>query len=271
MRDLYIKRTNGIGNLLMLFPVLKHLASVNYNVVLETRNDWVDAFSELVPEIKITSKNLKSAIDLDKITYYVKPTKHRTDEFCDYFGINVSLNTIKFEIPKKWSNPFKDLKGVLLFAPEAGHKARQWPTSYIKKFASLLVDERSVLIGLKDLNHIPCYRDLRGRLSLKELLGIISISSGVVSMDSGAFHLASSANIPAIVIFSGINPLFRIKDGQLIYALYSKTECHPCNKTESCNERFECNRNIDPEIVFSKLRYLRQLDSTIIEGINKDN
>jgi ADP-heptose:LPS heptosyltransferase len=97
--------------------------------------------------------------------------------------------------------------------------------------------------------------DRRGTLSLTELYGLISASKCVVAMDSAILHIAASLGVPAVAIFSGIDPEYRLNSCSNVIALVADLECRPCNKVEVCDGRYDCLDRISP------LNIMRALDA----------
>lgn len=255
------RRLHGIGNIIMLLPVLRKLseASGPGSVILETRKEWASMLSVLVPGIVFTHESTEGALDLDELTKGMVPKGHRTDEFAELMGVEGSFAPVVFEVPEAWRAKFKKYSGAAMLAPEAGHDARQWPTEHLMELARKLKGAPLVLTGLNRDDDIPSDFDLRGRLSMEELIGLLSVARALVTMDSGALHLAMSVELPSIAIFSGIDPDFRIRPSQRVSVLHADMECCPCNKDETCEGRYPCLGRIQPELVIGKLREIDKL------------
>lgn len=50
-----IRRCHGLGNVVLLLPVLDHLHSKGFKVNLVTREEWISTFSTLRPKFNITA------------------------------------------------------------------------------------------------------------------------------------------------------------------------------------------------------------------------
>lgn len=267
MRLKKFRRRHGVGNVLMLLPVLQHISRTPRSVILETRPEWVNAFSILMPELLFTGEHLDDALDLDKLTKEALPQMHRIDEFAELLGVKEAISPIVFKIPEEWKKRFRNHANALLFAPEAGHPARSWPPDYITSLAQKLCGSPLVLIGLSRDMKIPCDADLRGQMAIEDTLGLMSVARGLIAFDSGALHLGMAVDLPAIAIFSGVDPRFRIKPSQRVLALQSSMDCSPCNKREPCDGRYDCLRGITPEIVYGKVSSISRITRMSIERI----
>lgn len=262
------RRLHGIGNIVMLLPVLRRLAGTSGDtVVLETRQEWARALSVLVPGIEFTVERGPGAIDLDEITKGMLPAGHRTDEFAGLMGVEGPFEPEVFHVPSSWKDKFQKYSGSVIFAPEAGHDARQWPVEYLQELSQRLKGEPLALIGLGKGQALQSDFDLRGELSIEELIGLLSVGRALITMDSGALHLAMSVGLPSIAIFSGIEPDFRIRPSQRVSVLQAEMDCCPCNKNETCRGEFPCLGRIRPEIVLDKLNELDKLEGREITRV----
>jgi heptosyltransferase-1 len=116
-----------------------------------------------------------------------------------------------------------------------------------------------VLTGLDPHTPLVCDVDLRGRLSLEQMLGLLSVAGRLVTMDSGALHMATSIGLPVMAVFGGVDPLRRVRRSQRVMALQSGRGCAPCNKNETCEGAYHCLQDISPVDV---LQALERLDRT---------
>jgi len=183
----------------------------------------------------------------------MQPQQHRSAEFAALLGVHEMLTEPRLTIPTEWSYPFLHWKSAIAFAPEAGHPSRQWPTEYQNQLTHKLKGSPLVLIGTTRQPEFPCDLDTRADLELDELLGLLKVVRLVICMDSGILHLAAAVGPPTICIFGGIDPTFRIHQNQRVVALHAKLPCCPCNKNETCDQRFDCIKSITVEAVLDSI------------------
>jgi len=244
-----VKRCHGLGNVILLIPVLDYFHVRGCRICLVTRNEWVQVLSTLRPHFAITTKTSAQAIDLDELTLEISPSQHRTDEFARLLGLNTKIASPCIEIPSHWSVLFEHLAGSIILAPEATHPSRRWPVDYCSQIKELLPKDKLVLVGTEKRFKIACDVDLRGQLDLVGLFGVISISKVIITMDSAVLHIASSMKKAAVAIFGGVDFRYRIRDDQPVVVIQSKMACCPCNKAETCGNRYDCIKSIKPEHV----------------------
>ena len=253
MRTIIVKRLHGLGNVIMLLPVLNHLAEQGTSVHLITRTEWAPALQQLNPQIIISDQEQPDAVDLDQATRLLKPRLHRTDEFADILGVAHCVSAPLLKVPPKWSAPFAKWKDAVGFAPEAGHPSRQWPREYCVELASKLCGSPLVILGTEPVPALDCDLDTRGQLQLEELFGLLATLRLLICLDSGMLHLGAAIGIRTISIFGGLNPAFRIYRIQRVMALQAALGCCPCNKDETCEGRYECVRAVQPHHVLEAM------------------
>jgi heptosyltransferase-1 len=233
----------------MLLPVLDRLVEQGARVHLVTRAEWVEALRESCPNISVDDKCLPHTVDLDAATESLKPAKHRSAEFADLLGVTGAIGAPRISVKEEWSRPFHRWRGAVGFAPEAGHPGREWPLEYAVELCEAHKDSPLILIGARPGPPLPCALDTRGRLSLKEFLGLLSTLRLLICMDSGTLHLGAAVGVPTVSIFGGVDPLFRVAATQPVVALQAGLDCCPCNKHETCDGAFHCIKAISPRAV----------------------
>lgn len=149
---------------------------------------------------------------------------------------------------------------------------RKWPFEYFQQLIDLLAKNYSdtliVLTGLKSeyssaeklcsetySDHVV---NLAGKLTLKELLVLYTISDILVTNDSGPGHFASLTDIDNIVLFGPETPVLFGPMSDRTHILYARLACSPC--VNVFNHRFSpcednvCMKEIRPQTVFEKIQ-----------------
>ncbi|MBN1764074.1 MAG: glycosyltransferase family 9 protein [Sedimentisphaerales bacterium] len=264
--NICVKRRHGLGNVVCLLPILDRLYSEGYRIKVITRTEWIHTFTLLRPEFIWSTEDDPKAFDMDELTRELTPTEHRTDEFARMLGLGRPFTSLKLDIPEVWSEPFQDYKGSIVFAPEGGHPSRQWPIEQAAQLHNYIDNmNKLILVGLNPSFNIPCDIDLRGKLGLHELFGLLNIAGTVITMDSAVLHIAAALNRPTVVIFGGVNPSFRVRGDQPVVAIQSEMECCPCNKHESCHGHFTCIHNPCPQDVAKAIPLAQKTHHRIIK------
>jgi len=259
---LRVKRTHGLGNVILLLPVLRVAAARGRSVELATRPEWLGCVRALAPEVDVVGEAIAAHMDLDAMTEAIHPDRHRTEEFGALLGIAGPYPPLAHQIPAAWTERFEHYRGCVLVAPEAGHPARQWPYDRMRSLCAQLMDsgESVVLVGTKGCESLPCRADLTEQTTVEEVFGLVSLARCVVCMDSGIFHIAKALRTPTVAIFGGVDPRFRALPEDLAYVLQADIPCCPCNKNETCDGRYDCLQRISTTDVLAGLRELASTD-----------
>lgn len=257
---LTVKRLHGLGNVFMLLPVLASARADGHDVRLVTRAAWIPALASLGLGLDLSSDPDADAFDLDAATELVIPSKHRSHEFADILAVRSPIAPVRLARASPTS-----IAGPILFAPEAGHLSRVWPGS--RELAARLRGRGLTLVGLDREPRLPCDEDLRGQLSLLELMHVVASARCVVCMDSSILQIAMMANVPVLAIFGGIEPAFRVLPGQRARVVAADLPCRPCNKKETCNGRFPCIKDIGVDPVLSALDGIEEVRALEIRRV----
>lgn len=260
---LAIKRSHGLGDLVLLLPVLDKARDAGRRVRVTTRAEWVDVFAALRPGFHWDARETGDCTDLDALTAMVRPTEHRTDEFGRLVGIAPPFGAPAVEVPAEWAEPFERLRGAVVFAPDAEHPARRAPAEWAAHVARELAGGNLVLVGKHPGPAMPCDLDLRGRMGTRDLFAVAAAASVVVCMDSGVLHVAAAVGTPTVAVFGGVDPRYRVRRSQRVLALQADMDCCPCNKNETCDGLYPCLRAAsaqDVVEVVDSVRTLRRLE-----------
>jgi ADP-heptose:LPS heptosyltransferase len=111
-----------------------------------------------------------------------------------------------------------------------------------------LIDLPIVIIGLSNTAIPEKFLDLRNKLSLKQLPGLLKHAALVISSDSGPMHLARAVNAPLVGIFMQTCPSlgFSPVPGPKCLVLSQALPCKPCSlhgQNSICPEgHFNCRK-----------------------------
>lgn len=266
---LFVKRTHGLGNVLLLLPVLERLRDEGRRVTLITRAEWAGAVRALIRGVEVLCVTGNGAVDLDALTLKMRPREHRTFELARLLGVEGDIPPRIYTVPSEWSEPFAHLAGATVFAPEAGHPAREWPEAYSRELCRMLVGDPLVVTGMNGQARLDCDEDLRGKLGVEQMLGLLSVAGRMVTMDSGALHMATAIGLPAVAVFGGVDPRRRVRSSQRVVALQSRRSCAPCDKDETCQGAFHCLRDIGPARVMEGLGVLKKAAGLVVRKVEE--
>jgi heptosyltransferase-2 len=150
----------------------------------------------------------------------------------------------------------------VVMAPSAAWEMKRWPLDHWKKLI-LQTKKYVIVVGgpgdqfCRELVAIAPSRvfNFAGKLSLLESCFLITLSTKIVSADTGMLHVADLLNVPGIAL---IGPTaFGFTTGIHIKTLEVKLACRPCSKDGSggCSQKIyqRCMTEISPEMVLNHL------------------
>ena len=168
---------------------------------------------------------------------------------------------------------------LVVCAPGAAYgTAKRWMPGSVARLVTQLVRERGVtcvlagsagdrptatqVLDATSADAVPHVIDATGATTIELLAGILAVSQGCVSNDSGAMHLAAAVGTPLVAPFGPTNefetaPLTR--EGRSSTVLTHPVWCRPCMLRE-CPIDHRCMKGITPDRVFAAMD--RMLSST---------
>ncbi|TNE56211.1 MAG: glycosyltransferase family 9 protein [Bacteroidetes bacterium] len=142
----------------------------------------------------------------------------------------------------------QSLSNFVVLHPKSQGSALEWPLeNYIQLSRELISKgytavftgtEKEGLLFRDQLPHEEKCLDLSGRLSLEQLIVLISQAKALVACSTGPYHLAGVTGIRAIGLFSSRRPIHpgRWKAlGLKATFLVNDPECPTCKKGEKCH------------------------------------
>ena len=122
--------------------------------------------------------------------------------------------------------------------------AKRWP--YFKELAGTLPMEKVLLGSEKDREAsggIPG-RDLAGKTTLDEAIGLIAGAQFVVTNDSGLMHVAAALGRPQVALFGSSSPEHTPPLSSAARVLWLRVECSPFFQRECPLGHFRCMREM---------------------------
>ncbi|RUM58691.1 MAG: glycosyl transferase [Persephonella sp.] len=152
-------------------------------------------------------------------------------------------------------------KNFVVIGSGARYKNKIYP--YFNKVSQILLENgfNVVLVGSKDDKNLDrnVYPkeviDLRGELSLRQSMAVISKAVGSISNDSAVAHLSRAVQTPVLMIYGATHPYFGFApledEGDFIIKNLS---CQPCDLhgRKECKFKSLYCLNIEPSLVVNK-------------------
>lgn len=101
--------------------------------------------------------------------------------------------------------------------------------------------------------------DFSGKINLHETIDLLSLSTAVVTNDSGLLHISASLDKPLVAIYGSSSPAFTPPLGIKSKVLKMDLPCSPCFARECKYKHLNCMYLIKPELVLKSLKQLEQV------------
>lgn len=152
---------------------------------------------------------------------------------------------------KKYQLKIDQQKILTLCAGAEFGASKRWPEQYYADLAKKYIQQgwQVWLFGsAKDqvvCNTINQYcdhqaMDLSGRTTLAEAIDLISLSTAVVSNDSGLMHIAAALHLPVVAIYGSTDPFFTPPLNQQHQIVRLNLSCSPCFQRECPKQHLNC-------------------------------
>lgn len=265
----YFKRT---------YAVAKKIRALNYDIILDFQGllksgIWV-FLSNGKRRIGFDKSREMSYLFLNERLPPYNPDKHAVERYLDLVKhLGIKCDSINFPIPitekeKKKVSGLLETGGVLegtsfiVVNPMARWETKLWGA---KKFAGLcneMVDNlscRVVVVGAssekdnKEFFSLTNNRvvDLTGETTLRELAHLMSLSSVVITVDSGPMHIAAAMGVPVVAIFGPTAPWRTGPYGEGHTVIRKELPCSPCFSRICKDKDNICMKEIEVRDVLS--------------------
>lgn len=145
---------------------------------------------------------------------------------------------------------------------------KRWPIAHYRALIEQLQGHATLLVTGSPSDswvreHLPIgsYVDLIGKLSLVELVSVLSQVKCLITHDSGPLHLGKLVSCPTIALFGPTPASSFVGPRESIRVLTSKLPCRPCydgKRFANCTDN-QCLQTIAPKEVFNTLKALNIL------------
>lgn len=232
-------------------PLLKKIKKEKFDTVIDLRGDIRQMMLfMLFPKIRQRIGYDRSGGEclLTHPVIYDK-TAHETQKNLKLLGaINISQGPLKPEIyvpegKKIRINEIFKTNGVkkqdikIMLSPGARVKVKRWPLDNFIKLGTLLEKRygawviftgTSKEINKKDIPSSQKFINLIGELDLLQLTALFEETRLLISNDSGITHIASSRDVPMVVLFGPTDPRIYKPIAEKLGVITKRFPCSPC-------------------------------------------
>ncbi|HEY2155519.1 MAG TPA: glycosyltransferase family 9 protein [Isosphaeraceae bacterium] len=152
----------------------------------------------------------------------------------------------------------------------AGTSAKRWPVGHWQELIRRFLADgwRIILVGGPDdvavasrIARHERLRDWTGRLRLAETAALLERADFFIGSDSGPAHVAASAGIPSLILFSGTNRPRQWRPwSRRTMILRNRVACRPCHQKVCPLADHPCMSGLTPDRVYrAALRWWKRL------------
>ena len=143
--------------------------------------------------------------------------------------------------------------------------AKQWPDEYYATIANAKLKEgwevwifgsqkdQVVAKQIMELTQQRCV-NLAGRTSLEEAIDLLSLTTAVVSNDSGLMHIAAALKKPLVAVYGPTSPAFTPPLYKQAKIVSTKIDCQPCFQRTCPLKHHRCMLELKPELVLTTIK-----------------
>lgn len=159
-------------------------------------------------------------------------------------------------------------KPVLVIAPGAEFgPSKRWPAPYFATVANTKIQQgwevwlfgsnrdQEIAAKVNALTNNHC-RNFTGQTTLAEAIDLLSLSTLVVTNDSGLMHIAASLSKPIVAIYGPTPAEVTPPLAEHCESLFLDLSCRPCMRRECPLKHGRCMQDLKPELVLNKMDYL---------------
>jgi len=241
-RRIQIFRRDGIGDVLLLTPVLKAFRAErpDQEIIVTT------AFPELLEGNPYIDQVVRSRTPIEGCDetfmpeYETRPEEPIVERYARALGVVVTDRTPEIYLRNDERGVATELlreAGIRKFERfcvmqlTGGWAVKSWDVARFKAIAEYLEHRgfRVVVLGKDEQPHIDFGVDLRGQVSLRSVAAIIEKSALMVTIDSGLMHIGFAFRRPVVSLFGCTDPLKIVPDWAMEAALHADTVCRGCS------------------------------------------
>ena len=264
-----IKNVNPEKTVFLGSFVSTSLYKENYNIIIDDRKHRFKQLFKLPrADMFVSFRNsLYSkllAFKYNGYTFKNTTNLHMVEKYNLYINSILKKNLPLYP-PKLSFKPKKFNQKTFGINPGATYgSAKRWypqefakVANYLSKYGDIIIfggpGEEEIAKDIEKNLIIKNYKNLCGKLTIKELCEYIGGLSGFITNDSGPMHIAAAYNVPIIAIF-GPTDYTETSPWSKNYKIITKNlECTPCKKRECPLKTHECMKEIKAKDVIKEI------------------
>lgn len=155
--------------------------------------------------------------------------------------------------------------------------SKLWPVEYFATVSAHFIAEGFAILAIgsakdkdtiakiaaslkeQEPNALEYFHDLAGKTNLTTALDLVGHCHAAVCNDSGLMHTVAAADVPQVCIFGSTSTQYTPPLSEKAICIESTQPCHPCFARICKYGTYQCQKELIPEQVISKLHRLLEL------------
>jgi len=167
--------------------------------------------------------------------------------------LEIPVQPLDFQLTARALLPsaLRDFSPYIVLHPYSRWKTKLWPWRYYQQLVDAMPEHRFVVVGEGPWFPLEAQGrlvDLRGQLSIGELITVLDRGQAILSTDSGPAHIAGALGRPTLVLFGATDWRKTKPSGTHVSIHTHALFCSPCLKRACWRDTpVECMNLITPQ------------------------
>jgi lipopolysaccharide heptosyltransferase I len=164
--------------------------------------------------------------------------------------LGIAPQPLDFQLAPRVPRPEGLEQPYFALHPYSRWRTKLWPWRYFQDLVDAMPGQRFAVVGEGPWFPVDApgrLLDLRGRLTIAQLVAVLDGAQAVLSTDSGPAHIAAALGRPALVLFGATDWRRTKPAGQQVFIHTAGLFCSPCLKRKCWRDtQVECMSQIEP-------------------------
>lgn len=241
------KKERGFRDYKRRLALIRILRQKKFDLIINLKSGSYFPFflgGQTIWGVRSNDKTLESKRTIHAIDLYLNVIRnHGIEVQKQDLDMKIALTDMEREKTREilLQQGYDPKKRIIVIAPFSNWHAKEWPLNRFGELSKNLIQKHAVQIafvgGTQDIQkmkqletYYSYYVDLVGKLSLRELAALYEVTTLVIGVDSGPFHLAINMGTHAFALF-GATSHFRARpyfEPNHVITCPINLGCNPC-------------------------------------------
>jgi len=249
-RKILVIRNMGLGDVLMVTPILRALIKAGKHVEFATLGRYVPllyGFDGLAACHALGTDYLPhrfdACVDLNWLpeTSKLAPSCPRQAILAKAAGVRIESTVPEYKVSEQerdWASKIVTGQSAIGIQMRASCPLRTYPLPHTRQVVRQLAQQACTvfLLGDRREEDLPGAINLTGKLSIRQTAALLEQCHCLIAPDSGLLHLAAAVHTPSVGLFGPVAPELRVSGYPLCTAITGNEiiGCKACNDGARC-------------------------------------